>query len=236
VRDVKDVMTGSVLVVTGLQFEAEIAAAGDAGVEVICRQNASLASLLETKLSKLTPGRGCSGIVSFGTMGGLIDGLRPGDWVIAQALLDGAQRIACDAAWSQALLRALPQAHYADIAGVAAPVASTEAKRALHAATGASAADMESQIVARIAQAHALPFVCCRVVIDPVERSLPHAALAGMREDGSVDVKAVLRSLFAQPGQLPALLALARDARIARRALGRGRGEIGYGFGFERRA
>jgi hopanoid-associated phosphorylase len=220
---------GPILVVTGLQFEADIAATGDTGVEVICRQNAGLAALLETKLRQ-----GCSGIVSFGTMGGLIDGLRPGDWVIAQALLDGAERIACDAVWSQALLRALPQAHYADIAGVAAPVASTEAKRALHTATGAAAVDMESQIVARIAQAHALPFVCCRVVIDPVERSLPHAALAGMREDGSVNVFAVLRSLFARPGQLPALLALARDARIARRALGLGRSEIGYKFGFER--
>jgi hopanoid-associated phosphorylase len=226
---------GPIVVVTGLQFEAEIAAGAvtgsGTGIEVICRQNASLASLLETKLAQ-----GCSGIVSFGTMGGLIDGLRPGDWMIAKALLDGTQRIACDAVWSQALLRVLPQAHYADIAGVAAPVASTEAKRALHAASGAAAVDMESQIVARIAHAHALPFVCCRVVIDPVERSLPQAALAGMREDGSVNVKAVLGSLLAQPGQLPALLGLARDARIARRALAQGRRKIGYAFGFERRA
>jgi hypothetical protein len=68
------------------------------------------------------------------------------------------------------------------------------------------------------------------VVIDPVDRSLPPAALAGMRGDGSTDVLAVLRSLLARPGQLPALLEVARDARIAQRTLAEGRRRIGSGF------
>ena len=222
-------MATPVVVVTGLQFEAGIAAG--AGVDVVCRQNTTLAKHLENAIA-----RGCAGLVSFGTMGGLSDALRPGDWVIARALLDNGERFDCDAVWSQALLRMLPGAHYVDIAGVAAPVATMDDKRALHVASGAAAADMESQIVARVARAHGLPFVCCRVVIDPVERSLPPAALAGMREDGSLNVFAVIGSLLAQPAQLPALLGVARDAGIARRALTQGRQKISgrFGFDFER--
>lgn len=217
-----------VVVATGLQFEAGIAAG--AGVDVVCRQNTTLASYLEKRIAQ-----GCAGLVSFGTVGGLVDGLRPGDWVIAQAVIDGGARMLCDAGWSQALLRALPNASHVEIAGETAPVATRMAKRALHSTSGASAADMESQIVARAAQVHGLPFVCCRVVIDSVERSLPDAALAGMREDGSLDIFAVLRSLLGNPAQLPALLGIARDAGIARRALAQGRQKIGNGFAFAQR-
>jgi hypothetical protein len=91
---------------------------------------------------------------------------------------------------------------------------------------------MESQVVARLANARELPFVCCRVVIDPAERSLPEAALAGMRADGSTDIGAVLKSLLRHPSQLPGLLAVARDAAHAKKSLTRGRGRIGAGFGF----
>jgi hopanoid-associated phosphorylase len=217
-------MATRVLVVCGLRFEAKIAAG--AGVIVVCAQNATLASTLTSAIAG-----GCDGIVSFGTAGGLTDALRPGDWVVARTIIDGTRRMACDAEWSQSLRRVLPRAHDINMAGVAMPVAGTDAKRALHAACGAAAADMESQIVARIARAQKIPFVCCRVIIDPVERSLPPAALAGMRNDGSTDVLAVLASLCRRPNQLPDLLAVARDAGIARRALVRGREQIGSGFG-----
>ena len=126
----------------------------------------------------------------------------------------------------------LPEARYGDIAGVPEPVADAASKHALNRSTGAIAADMESQVVARLATARELPFVCCRVVIDPAERSLPDAALAGMRADGSTDIGAVLKSLLRHPGQLPGLLAVARDAAQAKKALVRGRGKIGTGFGF----
>jgi hopanoid-associated phosphorylase len=213
-----------VLVVCGLRFEAKIAAG--AGVAVVCAQNATLADTLTAAIAA-----GCDGIVSFGTAGGLIDALRPGDWVVARTIFDGTRRLACDAEWSQSLRQKLPHAHDVTVAGVAIPVAGTHAKRALHTACGAAAVDMESQIAAQIAYTRKIPFVCCRVVIDPVERSLPPAALAGMRADGSTDVLAVLASLCRRPGQLPDLLAVARDAAVARRALLRGRAQIGNGFG-----
>lgn len=217
-------MTGLVVVVTGLQFEARIAAG--AGVQVLCHQNAALAAHLEAALTQ-----DCRGIASFGIAGGLVDTLRPGEWVVARTLTDGTRQIDCDALWSESLLQALPTAHHVNMVGTRTPAVTPDAKRTLHTATGAAAVDMESQIVARIAQARSIPFVCCRVIADPVERTLPAAALAGVRSDGSTDTLAVLGSIVTSPGQLPALMQVARDAWIARRALTRGRRNIGAGFG-----
>jgi hopanoid-associated phosphorylase len=224
-----------IVVVTGLTFEARIA--GGAGVRVICQQNATLAATVEAVVAQ-----GCRGIVSFGTAGGLIDALRPGAWVLARAVVVAApdpqpgkhpvRRYHADSRWSESLLHRLEHAHYADIAGVVAPVVTAESKRRLARLSGAAATDMESHIVAAIAADRGLPFVCARVVIDPVERTLPPAAIAALSADGSTDIGAVLRSLIRQPTQLPSLLSLARDARTARRALAKGRKEIGPAFGF----
>jgi hypothetical protein len=93
------------------------------------------------------------------------------------------------------------------------------AKHRLHRATGAAAADMESHVVARVARDRGLPFAAVRVVSDSAERALPPAALVGMSRSGGIDIFAVLRSLFADLGQLPALLRTAWEAERAFRVL-----------------
>lgn len=218
-----------VLAVTGLRFEARIAAG--AGVRVVCQQNTLLPGVL-AELLDASLAQGYRGIVSFGTAGGLVDDLRPGMWVVARSICADEGRYDTAPAWSQALLEALPGARHADLAGVAAPLADAAAKRALQQRESCSAVDMESHIVAQLATARGLPFVCCRVVIDPLERTLPPAALAGLRTDGSTDVLAVLGSLAAHPGQLPALLRVAADAARAQRALRDGRRRMGADFAF----
>ena len=175
---------------------------------------------------------GASGIISFGTAGGLAPDLEPGDWIVAEAIVTGARRWEADIAWSARLLDRLPHATHAVVASFDVPVAGASDKRALHERTGAAAVDMESHVAARVAAAHGLPFVACRVIIDPAHRTLPPAALVAMRPDGGVNLAALLRSLAARPGQLPALLRLALDARAARAALFRGRRLLGAGLGF----
>jgi adenosylhomocysteine nucleosidase len=91
---------------------------------------------------------------------------------------------------------------------------------------------MESHIAARIAARHNVPFAACRVIIDPAERTLPPAALVGMRDDGRPDVFAVVRSLCQQPKQVFALLRVIADARAARSALFRGRRRLGDNLSF----
>ncbi len=178
-------------------------------------------------------GSGASGVVSFGTAGGLAPQLAPGDWVVAEEILgDSERRWTAEKAWSAMLLRRLDRAAQGVIASVHVAVASASAKQELYNRTGALAVDMESDIAARLADSHGLPFVACRVIVDPANRALPPAALVATRRDGSLNVPALLASLARQPKQISDLLRLAKDAKAARAALLRGRRMLGPGFGF----
>src|SRR4029077_14506735 len=100
-----------------------------------------------------------------------------------------------------------------------AVVAEATARGRLFASTGASAVDLESGAVARVAAEHGLPFAVLRAICDPAERNLPPAALIALDRHGAIGLARVLRSVLAHPAQVPGLLALAADAAAARRAL-----------------
>ena len=172
-------------------------------------------------------------IISFGLAGGLAPGLAAGSKLVARAIIteDGA-RYYSDPAWSRRLADALGGATIGDIAGVDAPVAGCAEKRALHSKTGAHAADTESHVAARIAAAYGLPFAAFRVVADPADRQLPHAALVAVKPDGSIALGAIAGSILRDPRQVPQLLRIALDARAAFAALFRGRKVIAGTLGF----
>jgi hopanoid-associated phosphorylase len=216
-----------IIAVTCLSFEARVAAGPD--VSVLCGMARRYVDKLESAVRA-----GGRGIISIGIAGGLAPGLSPGDWVIAANVVSDGVRYATDAQWSARLLSALPGAIYADISGVDAPVVRSEDKRALHDSAGTVAVDMESHIAARIAATHGVPFAACRVIIDPAERTLPPAALVGMRSDGKPDVLAVAASLVRQPRQVFALLRVVADLRAARTSLFHGRRLLGADLSFSR--
>ena len=206
-----------VIAVTGLFFEARIAA-GD-GVTVVCSGDRQrlFASLSEAAA------RGCSGIISFGTAGGLDLDVTVGRWVVATGVVANRKQFPTDVLWSQKLRQKLSHAIEGDIAGVDAPVSDPLAKQMLQERTGATAVDMESHIAAGVAAACDVPFAVFRVIIDPAHRALPPAALVGQRGDGTLDIIGVLASVVRSPRQMPALMRIAVDARAARAALLRGR-------------
>lgn len=172
-------------------------------------------------------------IISFGVAGGLAPGLAPGAKLVARSIIaESGERFHGDPDWSRRLSAALGGAPIVDFAGVNAPVVGPADKRALHASTGAHAVDMESHIAARAAAAYKLPFAAFRVVADPVDRQLPHAALVAMQADGTIALRALARSLLRDPGQIPQLLQTARDARAAFAALFRGRKMLAGALGF----
>lgn len=214
-----------IIAVTCLSFEAQVAAGP--GVSVLCGTAQRYVDKLEAAVEA-----GGSGIISIGIAGGLAPGLAPGDWVVASGVIADGVRIPTDNRWSQKLLSALPTAVHADISGVDAPVVAEADKRALHQANGTVACDMESHIAARIAARHGVPFAACRVIIDPAERTLPPAALVGMRSDGRPDAFAVIRSVLRQPRQTFALLRVVADLRAARSALSDGRRRLGSNLSF----
>ncbi len=208
-----------VIAVTGMAFEARIAR-GD-GVEAVF---AARADRLERALTEATA-RGCAGIVSFGTAGGLAPDLAPGALVIANAIDGPFGRVETDTRWSTRLVAALhdtpvwARVTRGTIAAVSAPVVSEQEKMSLHRAKGALAVDMESHIAAAFAASRGVPFAVCRAIVDPAWRTLPSAATAGLRDDGSTAILPILRELLKQPSQLGPLLQVASDARAARTTL-----------------
>ena len=208
-----------VIVVTGMAFEARIAR-GE-GVEVVY---AARADLLERALSAAVA-RGCAGIVSFGTAGGLAPDLEPGSLIVADAIEGPFGRLETDRQWADRLAAAMAAGPLAVrlrrglMAAVTAPLVTADDKRALHRAAGALAVDMESHIAGATAAAHGLPFAVCRAIVDPAWRTLPSAATAGLRDDGSTALGPILRELLRQPSQLGALIQVAVDARAARTSL-----------------
>jgi adenosylhomocysteine nucleosidase len=214
-----------VIAFVGLAFEARIAAGP--GVMVVCR---TAGRELETVADSAVR-QGYCGMISFGVAGGLASHLRAGDWVVASAVRESQTVRATDSAWSRKLLGMIEGATHAPIVGVDTPVAEPAKKRELYRTTGAAAVDMESHVVARVAAAHKLAFAAVRVVVDAAHRTVPPAALIGMRPDGRANVWAVMRDLVARPSQVTPLARIAIDAFAARAAMTRVRRRLGPHFG-----
>jgi adenosylhomocysteine nucleosidase len=216
-----------VIAVTGLTFEARIAAGP--GVVTVC--GGGHLERLEAELLQAIE-RGCRGIVSFGIAGGLAAHLEPGACIVARSIVTHAERFDSHLEWASYLVQSIPGAIHGDIAGVTAPVSTAADKTALHRATGGSVAvDMESLLCATVAKARTLPFAAIRVVADPSHRALPPAAQINLLPGGKPDMNAVMRSVMVKPHQIGALVRVGLDTRTARAALVRARRMLGPGFG-----
>ena len=206
--DLHDLSQRSVIALVGLTFEARIAAGP--GVLVVCRGRET------ADLLRLAIGAGCRNIISFGVAGGLAPDLIPGDCVVASAIIDYPAVRPAHPLWSRKLAEMIPDARHGPIVGVNAVVSDPPDKHKLHAFTRAVAVDMESHLVARLADAHGLAFAAVRVIIDPAHRAVPPAALLAMAPGGSTDVSAMLWEILARPSQASPLMRLAADAIAAR--------------------
>lgn len=216
------------LVVTGLQREAQIAA-GD-GVMTVCSGGSR--SVLSQWLAGIEPPRG--GVLSFGLAGGLAPDLRSGDVVLASHVFEQSERHDVHDVWHSSILSASQstmRVRHGAITGHDVVIARAADKAALHAGSGAVAVDMESHIAALYARKHGLPFAIIRVISDPVTRSLPPVASDALKPDGNIDMSKILKGIARNPGQVPALIAAGFDSGRAFKSLRRVRGLLGPLFG-----
>ena len=158
---------------------------------------------------------GATGLVSFGLAGGLDPALPPGTLIVAKGVIAMGRIWRTDAALNARLGGVTDHL----ILALDRIAASANEKLALGDETGAVAADMESEAVVAAADAAGLPFAVLRAICDPAERDLPPAAIAGLDAHGRIAAWAVAGSILRHPGQIAALICLARDAAAARRAL-----------------
>lgn len=217
-------------VVTGLAAEAR--AIGSAS-----RLNIGLSAANPTRAADAARkliADGATVVASVGLAAGLDPNHAPGTIIIADGVI----------AWTGALPTSDPLAEYpsfsvapllttalaecfgdeatvATLVGLNEAVTSPAVKLALMNQTGAAAADMETHIVAQVAEEAGVPWFALRIVADPSNRRVPPAALAALGVEGDVSVSRVLKALARSPRDLPDLLSLAFDTVQAMRQLKR---------------
>jgi adenosylhomocysteine nucleosidase len=158
---------------------------------------------------------GATGLISFGLAGGLDSALPSGAVVVADAVAVDGRTWRADPALSARL--GGMTGHLC--LGLDRIVTGQTEKRWLGRETGAALVDMESAAVAAVAADSGLPFGVLRAICDPAGRALPPAALVALDPLGRIAVGPLAWSLLTHPRQLGTLLALAREAAAARRAL-----------------
>jgi hypothetical protein len=194
-------------------------------------------------------GEGASALLSFGIAGGLDPALATGALVIGTAVVVGDKMIMCDQRWVESLRVALSPPYQPSplkgegegtkgvttgpIFGAAQAVVYPAEKTALHRRWQALTVDLESSGVARACAETGKPFAVLRAVADPAMRAIPRSALVGLTAAGRMNPFAVGRGLLARPGDLPGLMKLGRETRIALRALADAARRLGPTLGFE---
>jgi len=206
-------MAPTVLAVVGMRSEARLLPQGIRAV-VAGGDPRRLASLLAAQ-----PGE-VAGVLSFGIAGGLDPALGAGDLVVATRVRAPGGAWRADMGWAAALARATG-ARLGVVAGAPKVVAEPAAKRTLRHATDALAVDLESEAAAAFAASRALPFVALRAIADTAEEALPRAAAVGLTADGRPAPGRVALALLRRPGELPALVQVARRTQEALAALER---------------
>lgn len=199
---------------TGLAEEARLLA----HLPVVAGCSAADARAARRRMAGLIAAGGTH-CLSFGYAGGLEPGLPSGSIVIGSHVIGRNGSWECHGEWTAQLAAALPEAHVGGIRGADAIMPIPAAKEQTYLQSQCLVIDMESHIVAEIAAAYNLPFTVLRVVCDPVEFTLPPAAMLPIKPTGEPSLRAILRSVLRQPWQMPALIGLARHHRRAHHAL-----------------
>jgi adenosylhomocysteine nucleosidase len=205
----------TVLCATGLAAEARIARAAGFRVVIGAGDRKRTATLVESALESAN----C--LISFGIAGALAPNLRAGDVVISAEVVSDANRWRADE-WFQARVADLAQktgAFRGPVFGANAILATKTDKRRAWRETRALAADLESDVVARVASQAGIPFLVVRTIADTAHRELPPAALIPLLKAGTPNLGRVLSSVLRRPRQIGALIGLARETRMALLAL-----------------
>jgi adenosylhomocysteine nucleosidase len=166
---------------------------------------------------------GATALASWGMAGGLDPALAPGAIFLPTEVI-GRDGIGVETAreWRERLSREVAAFHPLSngrLLTSSRAIGSLEEKAVLFRETGAAAVDMESLSVAQVANAHRLPFIAVRVIVDSAEDSLPAAVTVAADNAGHLRLWRLIGALARTPADLGALLRLARRYRAANRSL-----------------
>jgi adenosylhomocysteine nucleosidase len=176
-----------------------------------------------TRAAESLMNAGAGALLSWGTAAALDRQLRQGDLVLPREVLSReGRRFSTDSRWRDRLCGVLENGsgcHAGTVAEADGVLETADDKLLLHTLSGALIADMESAAIAEACQGAGRPLLVVRAVSDRVATRIPRCALAAVDANGDVKVARCLGSLLLVPGDLPALLRLARGFRAACAAL-----------------
>lgn len=212
-------MTSVVGVVCALAAEARHLGSADGTLLAVSGMGAAAA----TQSARALVASGATALASWGMAGGLDPALAAGTIFLPREVIspDGVT-IATSDHWRERLSAAVA-AHRPITQGrlLTSPkaVGSRADKAALFRQTGAAAVDMESLAVGQVAQAHQLPFMVVRVIVDSAADALPQAVTAAADSEGHLQIWRLMGALARTPGDLAPLIRLAQRYRAANRSL-----------------
>ncbi len=172
---------------------------------------------------------GCERLISFGLAGALSPGLKAGDVVLADRVVDPAGAVVGEpsADWVEAVAGRLgemadgPALHIGGIVSAPEIITSSVEKAALHSATGGLAVEMEAAGAARAAADHGVAFLCVKAISDTADQNLPVNLSGVIKPDGTPRPGTLLGGLLARPGDVARFFALSRGAKAAHKSLRR---------------
>lgn len=169
---------------------------------------------------------GAEALLSFGIAGALASDLRPGDVIVADRIvLPGGEAILTDQSWRLAIASGAIDCglsmRIAGVVGSDTVIATSAAKAALAARSGAAAVDMESHVLAVAARRAGLPVAAVRAIADRAGHDVPTAAVDAIGPEGRARLAGVIAGVWSSPSQLPALWQLGVCARAGMRSLRR---------------
>ena len=166
---------------------------------------------------------GVRALVSFGTAAGLEPGLKPGDLLLPNALIDRAgHSLNLRGSWRDnvcAVVSRHRQFEERPLGEATSILAEVGDKRSMRKRLGVVAADMESIAVAKTADDARLPVLVLRSVVDSADMVIPRSVVTATDEDGRISLLRLAASLLRRPVDYRAFVQLGLAFRHSQRTL-----------------
>lgn len=164
------------------------------------------------------------GLISFGTAGALREGIKPGDIIIPEKIIDAnGNTRSVSASWRDNVLQKMEDCpatiHRGDIVNSDSVISTAEDKQALHEKTAAIAVDMESGVIMAAATRHNLPTLILRVIVDDASMTIPDSVLRLTDAYGQVAIPALIGDIILQPMLIGKLIKLGKAFKAARQSM-----------------
>ena len=167
--------------------------------------------------------KGATGLLSWGSAGGLSPIVSPGSLILPRVIIASDQsRYHVDDVWHGSLCDRLKRhvsLHTDSMVESTTVVCTPSEKSILFRRTGAIGVDMESAAVGAVAQEAGVPFMVVRAVADPADTAIPRSTFNAFDEFGRVISLRLIEGLVRHPTELFALFRVGRNYRAAQKTL-----------------